>query len=149
MRPSVPEQLEGLRRILAETIAPEITAPYPAEILGSVMMSLDALARAWYAVPDYLKWDIARTETLLAEAKPLLDPALAAEIGTRTSDPLDLKALEERQLHLHALLCRAMPAIASDPALAETKARMTAFFRERADRFPFAMLARPVPKRDG
>jgi hypothetical protein len=57
-----------------------------------------------------------------------------------------LKTLEDRQRHLHTLLCRAMPAIASDPALAPTKSRMTEFFRERADRFPFAMLARPAPK---
>jgi hypothetical protein len=200
MRPSVTEQLEGLRRILAETIAPEIAAPYPAEILGSVMMSLDALTRAWYAVPPYLAWDIAATEALLTKAKPFLDKALAAEIdaalrfapnpdrpsrhpqlaspidgeghesealpldgGARGLDPgvgggdVDtssklpenpLKALEERQQRLHALLCRAMPAIASDPALAGTKVRMTAFFRERSDRYPFAMLARPAPKKD-
>ena len=152
MRPSVPEQLEGLARILGETVAPEVAAPYPAEILGSVIMSLNALARVWYAVPSYLNWDIAETEALLAEARPHLDPPLATDLVVElaaTQDPLDLKALEDRQRRLHELLCRAIPAITTKPELTETKTRMAAFFRERADRFPFAMLARPAPKKEG
>lgn len=149
MRPTISEQLDGLRRILAETVAPEITAPYPAEILGSVIASLGALGEAVYTVPAYLRWDVDATTALLERARPFLDPALAAEVAAGPQfDPLDLKALEDRQAQLHGLLVRAMPAVLNEPALADMKADMVAFFRERAARYPFSMVARPAPKKE-
>jgi hypothetical protein len=149
MRPTISEQLDGLRRILAETVAPEITAPYPAEILGSVIASLTALSEAVYTVPAYLRWDIGTATALLEQARPFLDPALAAEIAADPEyDPLDLRALEGRQAELHALLAKAMPIILQEPALAGVKADMVAFFRARAERYPFSMVARPAPKKE-
>ena len=61
MHPTITEQLDGLRRILAEAVAPEVTAPYPAEILGGVIGALSALQASLHTVPPFLRWDIETT----------------------------------------------------------------------------------------
>jgi hypothetical protein len=149
MRPTITEQLDGLRRILAETIAPEITSPYPAEILGGVIGALDALQSNWHKIPNFLLWDIATTAGVLDAARPLLDAGLVAEIAAAKADndPMDLAALEARQIHLRGLLVKAMPAIIADPDATDAYPRMIALFRERTDRFPFSMAARPPAKK--
>jgi len=149
MRPTVTEQLDGLRRILAETIAPEVTSPYPAEILGGVIGALDALQANWHNIPAFLLWDIEATAGVLDTAKPLLDAGLVAEIAAArvASDLTDLAALESRQLRMRELLVKAMPAIIADPGKADAYPQMIALFRERADRFPFSMAARPPAKK--
>jgi len=147
MRPTVTEQLDGLRRILAEAVAPEVTAPYPAEILGSVVGALNALQANLHAIPNFLRWDIETTAGVLDAAKPLLGVDLVAEIDAAEAwdDPADLAALETRQVRLRGLLVVAMPAILADRGTAYGK--MIALFRERAERFPFSMAARPPAKK--
>jgi hypothetical protein len=149
MRPTVTEQLDGLRRILAETIAPEITSPYPAEILGGVIGALDALRSNWHRIPAFLLWDIDTTAGVLDAAMPKLDADLAAEIAAAKTgiDLTDLAALESLQIRMRALLVKAMPAIIADPDQTEAYPRMIALFRERTDRFPFSMAARPPAKK--
>jgi hypothetical protein len=149
MRPTITEQLDGLRRILAETIAPEITSPYPAEILGGVIGALDALQSNWHKIPNFLLWDIATTAGVLDAARLLLDAGLVAEIAAAKADndPMDLAALETRQIRLRGLLVKAMPAIIADPDATDAYPRMIALFRERTDRFPFSMAARPPAKK--
>jgi hypothetical protein len=149
MRPTVTEQLGGLRRILAETIAPEVTSPYPAEILGSVIGALDALQVNWHKIPAFLRWDILATSGVLNAAKPLLDADLVAEIAAAEADgdPTDLAALETAQVRMRALLVKAMPAIMAEPRCTDAYPRMIALFRERAERFPFPMAARPPVKK--
>jgi hypothetical protein len=148
MHPTIAEQLGGLRRILAEAVAPEVTAPYPAEILGSVIGALDALQANWHAIPAFLRWDIETTAGVLNAAKPLLDADLMAEIAEAEADCdlTDMAALETLQVRMRGLLVKAMPAILADrtgPAYRE----MIALFRERAERFPFSMAARPPAKK--
>src|ERR1700733_1723976 len=106
MRPTVTEQRDGLRRILAETIAPEITSSYPAEILGGVIGALDALQANWHKIPPFLAWDIETTAGVLDAAKPLLDAGLVAEIAAAkaASDLTDLAALESSQMRMRELL---------------------------------------------
>ena len=134
MRPSITEQLAGLRRILAEVVAPEVTAPYPAEILGSVIGALEALSANWARIPDYLAWEIGSIQSIL--------------IAARHELPTDMPAsLEERQARLSSLLVQAQPVIAADRN-GEAYRLMIAFFRERAQKFPFAMAARPVKKEE-
>jgi hypothetical protein len=147
MHPTIIEQLDGLRRILADTVAPEVTAPYPAEILGGVIGALNALQANLHAVPDFLRWDIETTLDVLDTAKPLLRAALAAEVD-RAKDGTglyDLAVLEAKQVLLRGLLVEAMPAILAERGAAYAK--MMALFRERADRFPFSMAARPPVKK--
>src|SRR5262245_4646548 len=80
MRPTVTEQLDSLRHVLAEIVAPEVASPYAAEILGGVIAALGALKQSWSAVPDFLLWDIQATAAVLRAARPLLDEALAADV---------------------------------------------------------------------
>jgi hypothetical protein len=134
MRPTVTEQLDGLRRILVEVVAPEVTAPYPAEILGSVIGALEALSANWARIPDYLTWEIGSIQSIL--------------IAAGHEPPTDMPAsLEEQQARLSSLLVHAQPAIAADRN-GEAYRLMIAFFRERAQKFPFAMAARPVKKEE-
>jgi hypothetical protein len=149
MRPTVTEQLDGLRRILAETIAPEITSPYPAEILGGVIGALDALQSNWHKIPAFLLWDIETTAGVLDAAMPKLDVDLAAEISAAKTgiDVTDLAALESHQMRMRELLVKAMPAIIADPHRTDAYPRMIALFRERTERFPFSMAARPPAKK--
>jgi hypothetical protein len=148
MHPTVTEQLDGLRRILAEAVAPEVTAPYPAEILGSVIGALNALQANLHAVPAFLRWDIETTAGVLDAARPRLSLELIAKIDAAKGaghDPADLAALEARQMRLRGLLVEAMPAILAERGAAYGK--MIALFRERTERFPFSMAARPPAKK--
>jgi len=148
MHPTITEQLDGLRRILAEAVAPEVTAPYPAEILGGAIGALDALQSRLHAIPAFLRWDIETTACVLGAAKPLLNADLMAEIAAAEAHChlTDLAALEARQVRMRGLLVKAMPAILADrqgPAYA----KMIALFRERTERFPLSMAVRPPAKR--
>ena len=145
MHPTVTEQLDGLRRILAEAVAPEVTAPYPAEILGSVIGALNALQSNLHAIPAFLRWDIETTASVLNAAKPLLSAGLVAEIDAAKAGGDDLAALEARQVAMRGLLVKAMPAILAERGTAYSK--MIALFRERTERFPFTMAARPPAKK--
>ena len=147
MHPTVTEQLDGLRRILADAVAPEVTAPYPTEILGSVIGALNTLQSNLHAIPAFLRWDIETTSAVLDAAKPLLDAGLVSEItaAQADSDLTDLAALDPQQVRMRGLLVKAMPAIRAERGAAYDK--MMALFRERADRFPFAMAFRPPAKK--
>lgn len=147
MRPTVTEQLAGLRRILADVVAPQIAQPYPAEILAGVVASLGALESAWPALPAFLRWDCESTAAVLGAALPIVDTTLAAEVSAAAAeaatDPLDITALELRQRHLRGLLARAAPAIMTDPGCS-AYGLMAALMRERAERYPFAIAAAPA-----
>lgn len=143
MRPSVSEQLSELGRILTDVVAPEVHAPYPADILSGVVGALNALAEAWSAIPAFLEWDVAATAGLLADAAPRLDPSLAAEVTAALTagdnDYASPDALEARHHQLRDLLARAVPAVAGDPDLAPLRDRMVEHFRVRAERFPLSL----------
>jgi hypothetical protein len=147
MRPSVPEQLAGLERILAAVIVPEIGHPYPLDIAGGVGAALGALSAAWYEIPAFHQWDLQVTAALLADATPYLDAALADEVASLRAalaeGPLALDALETRHADARALLARAVPTLVASPPAAELCHRLAEHFRARADRFPLA-LARPA-----
>jgi len=147
MHPTVTEQLDGLRRILAEAVAPEVTAPYPAEILGSVIGALNALQANLHAVPAFLRWEIETTAGVLDAARPLLGAGLIVEIDAAkvNSECADLAVLETTQVLMRGLLVEAMPAILAERGMAYGK--MIALFRERTERFPFSMAARPPAKK--
>jgi hypothetical protein len=165
MRPNISEQLDGLRRILAEVVAPDVQDPYPADILAGVIASLDGIGRAWYEVPLYLHWDSEATAEILASALPVFPRHLAAavhaaaggdlavraaaggDLAAPQATPFDLGALEQRHQRMRAALALAVPAILADPELAPVRTRMVQLFRERAQRFPLALSARPATPR--
>ncbi|MCU1391162.1 MAG: hypothetical protein JWL72_4500 [Ilumatobacteraceae bacterium] len=126
MRPNVTEQLAGLRRILAEVVAPHVVDAYPADVLAGVLAALDTLSR-WDEIPDFLRWDSERCNSILAAAG-------APTIGF-FGDPLDLDGLGQHQRAARGALEAAMPVVLADGA---SRSAMVDYFRERHVRFPLA-----------
>ena len=136
MRPTVSEQLAGAARILAEIIAPAVHDPYPADVLGGLIATLDAIAAAWAEIPAYLAWDADKMISVLSALGDGLDAdrrhTLAALADDADRDPLDIRALEGRHRALLGLLA---DAVASGLPPDETR-RVAAHLRERAARYP-------------
>lgn len=127
MRPTVPEQLDGIARILSEVVAPEVGAPYPADVLAGAVGTLRTLAAAHAELPAFLAWDADRTVEVLA----LIGVAVP---------PVEGETVEARQRRARAELEARVPELSADP---EARAAMVALFRERADRFPLTLTGGP------
>jgi hypothetical protein len=125
VRPTVSEQLSGLSRILREAVAPNLADPYPIDILEGVCGTLDMLASAAGEVPAFQEWDVSRSRELL-DAVGIV--------------PSDAGSLDERQDAVRQALADAVPVFTADP---ELLARLTAFLRERATRYPLVGFGRP------
>ncbi len=85
MRPTVDEQLRGMRRILVEVVQPHVVDDYAREQLGHLTAALGPLADGWDAVVPGLLRENARLETLLRTVLPDLeglavDPELLARL---------------------------------------------------------------------
>lgn len=151
MRPTVTEQLEGLARILQDVIAPEVTDPYPADILAGVCASLETLAAGWSEVAGFLRWDAAASaqvlSALLAADSGALNGQQAAEVRAAIQapapDPADLTALEAHHRQVRAALELAVPVIAERDELGEVRTHLIEVFRERAERYPLKTVWRP------
>ena len=152
MRPRLTEQIDGIGRILSEIVAPEVQSPYAKEILANAVAALAAISAALPGLSGFFRWDIEATRAVLNAALPALDSALAGEVRDAIGasfDSADLTALDETQERLRGLLACAIPAIVTDRG--DAYRLMTKLFRERADRFPFSIMAAPVkpdPKDD-
>lgn len=130
MHPSITEQLTGLNKALTDVVRPELSDPYPLDVLDGVIAGLDGIARGWTQLPAYLCWDAEQTTAILRRVG--IHPPDAP------SDPLDLVALEAHHAGVRRMLESALPGIADDPA---TTAATVQLFRERIERFPFQQLA--------
>lgn len=149
MRPSIGEQLEQVRRILDDVVAPQVNDPYPQDILAGVANTLSGLAANWHRVPAFLQWDVDQILPLLADwlalggltVEPVIADAVRAAIDQpRPADnPLDFEALDEYDGHLRAALEAAVPSIAARPQLAELRVRLTEYFSGRVDRYPIVV----------
>jgi hypothetical protein len=135
VRPSVTEQLEGLRRILEEVVAPELKDPYPRDILAGVCATLESLAAGWQQVPAFLDWDARASAALVAQ----VDETFAAP----PADPLDIGQLEARHRQTRAALEKAIPTMAERDDLGELRTQVAAHFRERGERYPIKTVWRP------
>lgn len=137
MRPSVTEQLEGLRRILEEVVAPELNDSYPRDILAGVCATLESLAAGWQQVPSFLDWDTRASAALVAGLRSDVTEAV------ESADPLDIAQLEARHRESRAALEAAIPTIAERDDLGELRTRVAAHLRERAERYPLKTVWRP------
>jgi hypothetical protein len=130
MRPTVSEQLDAVRRALADVVAPEVTDAYAADVLAGALATLETLADTWADVPSFLRWDSEATSEVLqlvgVDSPPMPD------------DTLDVVALHEHDREVRALLVTAMPAVLEHD---EARAAVAQLFRDRAARYPSA--ARP------
>jgi hypothetical protein len=134
VRPSVTEQLEGLRRILEEVVAPELADPYPQDILAGVCATLESIAAGWQQVPAFLDWDARASAALVAHVDQ--------DFVATPADPLDIADLEVRHRESRAALEKAIPIIAERDDLGELRTQLAAHFRERNSRYPLKTIWR-------
>jgi hypothetical protein len=145
----VSEQLAGVRRILADVIAPEVTGAYPVDMLRGVLANLEMLERSWSNVGPFLAWDNAGTEAALHAVAPLVDDELSTRIraclAAAPDGSADVTALDAHNTALRGLLAEAVPALAGGgDRTAAAYGEVRAHLRARIDRFPFTMNA-PMP----
>jgi hypothetical protein len=151
MRPDVTEQLEGLRRILEEVVAPELHDPYPIDILAGVCATLETLSSGWREVPAFLQWDAEMSAALLRqvltsglELGDALDDELSAIVFEDPPDAANLTALEERHARIRQALANAIPLVMEHDELRELRTYLAAHLRERAERYPLKAVWRPA-----
>lgn len=146
MRPTLEEQLRGLREILTTAVAPSVAGDYPRETLAGVVRSLEMLEARVGGVGTFLAWDNAETLALLQRIAALVDIDGPLEALAPT---VDLAVLDAENERLRGVLARAVPrlAAAADDAhgaddagreLAGLHAAVVAHLRERIARYPYA-----------
>ena len=136
MRPNLTEQLNGVCRILEESIAPELGESHTGETLRNLVANVRMLARAWPRLLPFLLWDNAHTTTLLTAARAGVDDALRARIdGTFVAAPTEATDWEAVERHNDALRECLSACIVAGLAPA-VDARVRAHLRERAKRYP-------------
>lgn len=151
MRPDVSEQLDGLRRILEQVVAPELHDPYPIDILSGVCATLETLSTGWRAVPGFLQWDAEMSAALLrrvltseVELDDALDDELRAVVLEDPPDATDLAALQARHVRVRQALADAIPVVMEHDELRELRTYLAAHLRERAGRYPLKSVWRPA-----
>ncbi len=127
MRPTVSEQLEAVRRALADVVAPEVTDAYAADVLAGALSTLERIADTWAEVPSFLRWDAEATTAVLQ----LVD----VDVPPAPVNPLDVDALHAHDRDVRAVLVSAMPAVL---ARDDARAAVVQLFRDRAARYPSA-----------
>jgi hypothetical protein len=140
MRPTLAEQLRGLRRVLEVAVAPAIADDYATEALAGVQRALAMLETREPEVLPFLLWDNAATAQLLE----LIDASgVALGSPVAPAEPVDstrIAALDAENERLRGLLARAVPALAAAPdgsAAAVLHADVVAHLRERIARYPY------------
>jgi len=148
VHPNITEQLRGIRQILGDVVAPEVSAPYPSDILGAVLGQLEMLERSWYLVLPFLLRDNAAMERLLSDAVTSVEPELASRIRSVLAEAppemTDVEAVDARNERLRGLLADAVSGLASagaSPGGDACAAALRAHLRARLAGFPLASTA--------
>lgn len=154
MRPSIGEQLEQVRRILDEVVAPHVSGPYPRDILAGLANTLSGLAGTWQRVPAFLQWDVEQVRQLLTDWLDLggaqVDSAVAdgvrdvLELPRPADNPLDIEALDEYDRRLRSGLESVVPSTAERPEFVALRRRLAEYFTARVDRYPLVFAPPPA-----
>jgi hypothetical protein len=137
MRPTLAEQLRGLRQILETTVQPEVRGDYPRETLQGVIRALDMLTRRVGEVGPFLEWDNHATRTLLESIAARVPLGGSLETDAPIA-PGDLEALDTENDRLRTLLAAAIPTLEADDDAADLHRAVVAHLRERISRYPYA-----------
>jgi hypothetical protein len=147
----VSEQLDGLRQILERVVAPELSDPYPLDILGGVCATLQTLSTGWRQVPAFLQWDVDMSTALLRQVLASdvdLDDALDTEVRSvvfaDSVDAADVSALEARHRDVRQALAGVIPVVMDSEELRELRTYLAAHLRARSDRYPLKAVWRPA-----
>jgi hypothetical protein len=142
MRPTLAEQLRGLRRILDVAVAPVLTDDYASEALAGVQRALAMLETRERDVLPFLRWDNAQTARLLHDARQQV-PLTGSIAPAGSVDGTDIAAVDAENERLRGLLAGVVPALAAaseaDPASAAATvyAEVVAHLRARIARYPY------------
>jgi len=126
MRPSVEEQLAGIRSILTDVVVPLVEDPYAADVLAGALAALEVLAEAGPDVVPFLRWDIAESLSVLA--------MVGVDAPPGPTGPLDLGALADHHEEVRALLEASVPTIRGD---VDADRAFGELMRQRCARYPF------------
>ncbi|MEO8692453.1 MAG: hypothetical protein ABI658_02990 [Acidimicrobiales bacterium] len=138
MRPTLAEQLRGLRHILDHVVAPEVQGDYAQQSLLGVSRTLEMLEQRAGAVGLFLEWDNRETHAIVESisahgislAQPV-DPITPIMTG-------DLVALDGENERLRGILAAVIPAITDRAETHDLHAAVVAHLRERVARYPYA-----------
>lgn len=149
MKPTMSEQLCGMRRLLSDTVAPELGSGYPADVLRGVIKNLRMLEKRWDQVVPFLEWDIMETRVLLQEARPYVDLELQRRIASLDSTEVARSpgaSLEDQANLLRGMLVDAMRQFTStnNHGARSVYKHVRDHLAERSMRYPFYMAA-PLP----
>lgn len=137
MRPTVTEQLEGVRRTLDDVVRPHVSDEYARGQLDQSVAVLAHLSDRWHLIGPLLAEDndaLAHLCADLAAHLTGLDDALADRLRAAAAggaDPLDITALTDLNDGLRALLVEAIAAfdrhgIHGGPARARLRSELIA-----------------------
>lgn len=145
MRPTVSEQLGGMRRILVDVVAPELAPGYASEILRGVIKNMRMLEKAVGRIDTFSAWEVQKLYGLLERASSIVDSKLKARIHSALNETRAAAAdsIDGRITTLRGLLAEAAPQIVATGDLA-VNALVFEYVSERADRYPF-YIAIPTP----
>lgn len=138
MRPTLSEQLRGLRHILDHVVTPEVQNDYANDTLLGVSRALEMLALRTGEVGPFLEWDNHATRELLrtiatrgiALTQPI-DPTTPSAIG-------DLDGTDAENERLRGILASVIPSLAADAETHDLHTAVVAHLRERITRYPYA-----------
>jgi hypothetical protein len=138
VRPTLSEQLRGLRHILDHVVTPQVQSDYANDTLGGVSRALEMLALRAVEVGPFLEWDNHATRELLrtiatrgvALTQPIDPPAPIAS-G-------DLDGADAENERLRGILAALIPSLATDADARDLHAAVVGHLRERITRYPYA-----------
>jgi hypothetical protein len=139
VRPTLPEQLRGLRHILEHVVSPAVVDDYPQTTLQGVIRALEMLeARVDDVLPFLVQDNAATTELLraIAECAPLdgpIEPDVPIDAGS-------IVAIDAENERLRGLLAAVIPTLSAAPGgspAAALHARVVTHLRARIAQYPF------------
>jgi hypothetical protein len=126
VRPTIEEQLAGVKRVLETVVAPAMPAGYPAEMLRWSAEALGRLARQQGLAEANLRWEAAATAALLAR--------LSEAGGDEPAPAGDLAGLQVQVLALRGRLAEQVRTTAFRPGAEALTRELVAHARACAAR---------------
>jgi hypothetical protein len=121
VRPSITEQLAAAQRVLRDVVVPEVSAPYPSDILQGVINTLGEIERSWAGALARLRWDndglAAALAAVLPAATGALRERLDAVVSAPAPDPLDHESAQARNAALRDAAVAVIAAARDDASL--------------------------------
>jgi hypothetical protein len=143
VRPTVGDELSGVRRILQDVASEPALAPDAVAALGDACAILARVEKYWSKVLPYLLADTSQLTAVLQEISPALPAdlqqdiqALVAEQGAYRDVTIDFARADDLEQTARSLVSRAIAALPADPPgqggpLARVRSALASSLEER------------------